>query len=806
MPFALPKRKHALVCLSTTLSLLLLALSAWALPRAFRLHQTTTIRSLEAPAAAFLAQVCPNSHLEVVQEFPLRMVVTAEAEEARLRQLEPALRHLYGIETLRGEDLLVVPGRPPFYWSDHLSLAGAVALAALLLMLPGLQSFAQALARLWRNRPVSPPRYRLAGGRLRRMARRLWAKPTPRRGPSGVPRPPVHGWVLILNILSCYPKAVVEEILAAMPEREREEGRRRLLSKGASSPAILRQCLHYFAAQLAGHEPVPAGGDAALFAAVLVAEIHRAGTFRGRRRIFSCPVCDEVFMDEESLRRHELTHGSSAQPVAPVRQVPAPPRAPGSARRKPSRLSKGLLFVALAVLTGFTSYGLARRVQSTQPVRGLASWLKDDLKSLVDSPTVVAVMEREGKLSALVAADAPLHSLIRERARALGLEPAHVLCLDWEPTSALWPWSLLLLPGVLALVRRIRRRPVVVAAPPLPLPVPSSPPPREKPTESILDRIRVRELQVDIGRGLLGLVDPNQGARLLERVTSIRRHIAMELGLVVPHVLFRDNLQVKPNAYVFLLRGVEVGRGEVQVNQFLAIGPEEKLKNLRGINTVDPTYGMPGVWISPEQRGGAERLGCMIFDPVSVVATHLTEVVRRSGPELLTFQAAHELLGAANLGVALSKLEERGIDLVRLWQTLRGLLRERVSIRDLQSICEGLLSVAELQLDDAGLLDYARRALGSAIAQEYKNNEGKIQCWSVPQTLQEDILAGSRLEDVKEWLAEISLRSKGRGLQPIFVSEPSVRPLLFALLPEPSGVSLSTAEIPPHLLNNNLTD
>ena len=149
-----------------------------------------------------------------------------------------------------------------------------------------------------------------------------------------------------------------------------------------------------------------------------------------------------------------------------------------------------------------------------------------------------------------------------------------------------------------------------------------------KKPESVVQLMQVDPISLEVGRGLLTLVDPNQGAKLLERVTSIRRHIAMELGIVVPGVRFRDNLQLRPNAYTIKIKEIEVAQGEVMVNQFLAIGPEDKLKSLRGTKTVDPTYGMPGVWISPEQRGEAERLGCMIFDPVSVIATQLTEVVR----------------------------------------------------------------------------------------------------------------------------------------------------------------------------------
>lgn len=317
--------------------------------------------------------------------------------------------------------------------------------------------------------------------------------------------------------------------------------------------------------------------------------------------------------------------------------------------------------------------------------------------------------------------------------------------------------------------------------------------------------MRVEDLQLEIGRDLRSLVDPNQGAKLLERTTSIRRHIALETGLLVPKIHACENLQLKPQRYLILVRGCEVGQGEVMINQFLAIGPEEKLKNLRGTKTIDPTYGMPGVWVSPDQRGDAERLGCMIFDPVSVVATHIIEAIRQHSADLLTFQAASELLQVPELQAVLGKLEERGIDLVRLWQVLRELLRERVSIRDLHSICDGLLASAHLNLDDDGLLDYARRSLANCIAKEYANNEGTIQCWILPKEIQLDILDGKNTEEIAERLARFTQKLQERGLQPVFVSEPWVRRRLLALLPKGWRVtSLSTAEIPDKVNLNNL--
>jgi hypothetical protein len=825
VPLAHLRRKKALVCLSTTLSLLLLALSAWSLPRAFRLHQPDPIRQLETPAADFLSRIYPNSHLEVVQEFPLHVVVTADTNATTLERLGPALRHLYNIEEFGGEQLLVVPGRPPFYWSDHRRLALGVTLAGLLFLLPGLVSGFRTLRRIWSNRSGIAPSFEPARGRWRRKLLRglgllcllsglllqwlpLWSiipllvfrllgRPA-----MNVERPRLLGATLVAVVLSCYKRRVVEEILAAMPEREREESRR-LLAHGALQSGLLRrQALAYFAHRLA-QENGHFSSDGARFAAVLSREIpFPASTTPGRKRrqIYTCPTCEEVFIDEESLGRHQKTH------LPPL--VVSPPR-PGPGRITGGRLAKALVALGLLLATGAASFEMVTLLQRIpRPDPSLSQWLQNDLHALVSSPIQVAVLEREGEVSALVAADSALHPLIQSRAVALGMNPHRLFCLPLEnqPTP-LWPWAGVLLLAVplqraWAELRRRRRPELVVERETIYCPPPPVP---TRPGLSIRELMRVEDVQLEISRELRGLVDPNQGAKLLDRMTSIRRHVALELGLVVPKIHVCENLQLKSRRYLILVRGCEVGHGEVMVNQFLAIGPEEKLKNLRGTKTVDPTYGMPGVWISPDQRGDAERLGCMIFDPVSVIATQIVEAIRRCSADLLTFQAATELLQVPELQAVLGKLEERGIDLVRIWQTLRELLREHVSIRDLQSICDGLLASAHLNLDDEGLLDYARRSLATCIAKEYMNNEGTIQCWILPQEIQQDILDGKNTEEIAERLARFTQKLQERGLQPVFVSEPRVRRRLLALLPKGwRVVALSTAEIPDKVNLNNL--
>ena len=343
-----------------------------------------------------------------------------------------------------------------------------------------------------------------------------------------------------------------------------------------------------------------------------------------------------------------------------------------------------------------------------------------------------------------------------------------------------------------------------------------------KKPESVVQLMQVDAISLEVGRGLLSLVDPREGAKLLERVTSIRRHGAMELGIVVPGVRFRDNLQLKPNTYVIKIKEIEVAQGEVQVNQFLAIGPEEKLKNLRGIKTVDPTYGMPGVWISPEQRGDAERYGCMIFDPVSVVATQLTEVVRTHAAELLGRQEVQALIDTIKKThpAVVKELIPDGLQLGEVQKVLQNLVKERVSIRDLVTILETLADNVNMTKDPEMLTEFTRVALARSICKEYQNNEGTINVITLDPGIEQTVQAaiqrteqGSFLtidpnvgQEILQAISNEVESLQEKGLQPILLTSPPIRPALRKLTERsfPNLVLLSWNEIAPKVNVNSV--
>jgi len=344
----------------------------------------------------------------------------------------------------------------------------------------------------------------------------------------------------------------------------------------------------------------------------------------------------------------------------------------------------------------------------------------------------------------------------------------------------------------------------------------------KKKPENVVTLMAVDPISLEVGRGLLALVDPNQGAKLLDRVTSIRRHIALEMGIVVPGVRFRDNLQLKPNGYVIKIKDVEVAAGEVIINKFLAIGPENHLKSLKGPRCFDPTYGMPAVWITADQRGEAERVGCMIFDPVSVMATQITEVIRCHSSELLGRQEVAALLETVKKShpAVVKEIYPDLFTLGEIQKVLQNLVKEKISIRDLVSVLETLGDYAHITKDTDMLTEYVRQALCRVICREYQNNEGTITVITLDPEL-ENVIAGAvqRTEygsflTLDPGTGQIILTSLGeqiqalmdKGMQPIVLCSPQVRLYLRRLTerPFPNLVVLSYNEIAPKVNVNSV--
>lgn len=228
-------------------------------------------------------------------------------------------------------------------------------------------------------------------------------------------------------------------------------------------------------------------------------------------------------------------------------------------------------------------------------------------------------------------------------------------------------------------------------------------------------------LSLEVGYNLIPLVDPAQGGDLLERVKSLRKQFALDLGFMVPPIRIRDNLELRPNGYRMRLKGFEVAQGELLPDRLLAINPGTATRQLEGIDTREPTFGVPALWISPVLKDEARAAGYTVVDPGTVVATHLSETVRRHAPSLLTRQAVHELLDhvKANQPAVLEGLIPALLPLGAVHKVLQLLLAEEVSIRDLPTILETLCDYAALTKDPAVLTEWVRATIPAAVIHPY---------------------------------------------------------------------------------------
>ena len=251
---------------------------------------------------------------------------------------------------------------------------------------------------------------------------------------------------------------------------------------------------------------------------------------------------------------------------------------------------------------------------------------------------------------------------------------------------------------------------------------------KKKAEHDFRNLINVDTLCIEVGRDLVDLIDPARGAKLLDRTTSIRRHIALEMGVLLPGIRFRDNKNLKSQGYIIKLRDITIAKGEVIPDRFLAIGPENRLATLEGPRVFDPTYGMPSVWITASQRGEADKVGCMIFDPVSVMSTQITETIRQYAFEMLDYNLVLKIIEDVRTynHLLVEEIYPKSFTLQEIYEVLYNLLREKVSIRDMVTIMEIMANYASVSIDTDSLTEYVRQSLCHVICREYKDNEDTI--------------------------------------------------------------------------------
>ncbi len=323
---------------------------------------------------------------------------------------------------------------------------------------------------------------------------------------------------------------------------------------------------------------------------------------------------------------------------------------------------------------------------------------------------------------------------------------------------------------------------------------------KEHKPESVISLIQVDPLEVEIGYSLIPLVDPEQGGTLLDRITNIRRRSALEMGLIVPPIRIRDNMELESSSYSILIKGVEVGGGLLQVGRLMAMDSGEVVEKIEGAEFTEPVFSLKAIWIDPEVRGTAEQRGYTVVDCPTIIATHLTEIIKRHADEILGRQEVQQIVDNIKNdypAVINELISERKMSLGDIQKVLQNLLRERVSIRNMITILETLASYAEFSKDTGLLTEYVRVALSRQICKEYADKTNTMSVITVDPEI-ENLLRSSIHEDPIEGrvlgldpdthggiiksFADSYTKARSSGFTPVFLVSPHIRSVTFSLL------------------------
>lgn len=279
--------------------------------------------------------------------------------------------------------------------------------------------------------------------------------------------------------------------------------------------------------------------------------------------------------------------------------------------------------------------------------------------------------------------------------------------------------------------------------------------------ENLANLLRLDDLTLEIGYQLIPLVDEKQGGQLLNRVRTLRRHLASDLGFLVPPVHISDNLRLRPREYVCSLRGIEIGRWQTEANQMLAVSADPNRRPLPGKETLEPAFGVPAVWIQPNLEDQALAAGYSVVDPVTVVSTHLGELIRQHSHELLSRAETKRLLDGINEThpKLVEELVPKVLSLGEVQKVLQQLLRERVSIRDLGTILETLVETAPVNRSLPILVEAVRQGLSRRLVRPLLDGDGSLPVLLFDPSLEEELMSNFTSEQTIRMLSDGQIRT-----------------------------------------------
>lgn len=323
---------------------------------------------------------------------------------------------------------------------------------------------------------------------------------------------------------------------------------------------------------------------------------------------------------------------------------------------------------------------------------------------------------------------------------------------------------------------------------------------REKKPESVMPLVSVDPLEVEIGYSLIPLVDPDQGGTLLDRITNIRRMSAINMGLIVPPIRIRDNMDLEPNQYAILIKGVEVAGGKLQVGKLMAMDSGEVVEKIEGTEFTEPAFGLKAIWIDTDKRDLSERRGYTVVDSPTIIATHLTEIIKLHAAEILGRQEVQQIIDNVKQdypAIIDDLIGSKKLSVGSIQKVLQNLLREKVSIRNMITILETLANYADHTTDPNLLSEFVRQKLSRQICKEYADHGNTITVITVDPEI-ESVIRSSIHDDpiegkvlglepethvaiVKALLASYRT-AQTAGFVPIYLVSPHIRSVTFALL------------------------
>ena len=336
--------------------------------------------------------------------------------------------------------------------------------------------------------------------------------------------------------------------------------------------------------------------------------------------------------------------------------------------------------------------------------------------------------------------------------------------------------------------------------------------------EKIEEYLQVDPIEIEIGYGLISLVDENQGGTLFQKIASTRKYLALEYGILIPPVRVRDNLQLNPNDYIIKIKGNIVTNYEIYSDRFLAMNPGNIPDQLAGIPTTDPAFNLEAYWVTMEEKEKAELLGFTVVDSISVLSTHLQETIKKHFDKILSRQSVKMLLEnlKKDYPAVIEDINPEALNLGTIQKVLQNLLKELIPIKDLVQIVEALIDYSKATKNVDVLTEYVRHALADTIGNLYRDQNGVVHAVGVGEKLEQNIttalqkqkeaiqtlgLSPNAMMDLNRNIQEYMSTFRNLGYIPIFLTSATIRPYFYRLLVSsfPDIVVLSYTELPVNL-------